>query len=251
MSKSRTKTIAWCLPVALAAMFATMLTASTAHADDFSTSKLAVAAKIGGNWSVLSKPTDPLGQPTLLSGSAFDGMGFVGGVSAYYPLLRTHGAMLEVEAGLMFSHHSTSGYEKATSGEERTVTLTSTMLRIPVMVHLKSGNDGSGFRLGVGLEPMFGMASGATVQMKHTTAKAEPLQTTPTTHLGTTIALGFDYQARPKFIVPLEFRATWDPFVGSSTRDRFENFKSMSNPGNYQVAYNWQFLLMTGLRYEL
>jgi hypothetical protein len=220
---------------------------TTANADVSSTSKLAVGLKVGGNWSLLTKPSDPRGEPTLLTGSAFDGMGLVGGATLHYPLTELEGAVLEFEGGLMFSRHSTGGFEQnADTGERRDITLEATMLRVPLMVHLRSGANDTGFRVGLGLEPMFGLQSGAVVD-----PGPYKLETTPTVHLGTSVALGFDWQANDTYSIPLEFRATWDPFVASSTKERFENFSSADDPGDYQVAYDWQLLFMTGVRYEL
>lgn len=210
---------------------------------------LAVGAKVGGNWSLLSKPADPTGEPSLLSGSAFDGMGFLIGGTVHYPFVEVKGAVLEFEGGLLFSRHSAEGFEKNTdTGDERIVTLQASMLRMPLLVHLRRGTldtAASGFRVGVGLEPMLGLQSGAVVD-----PGPEKLDTTPTTHLGTTLALGFDYQANSSLTIPLEFRATWDPFVEESTTDRFENFRSADAPGDYQVAYNWQLFLMTGITWS-
>lgn len=211
---------------------------------------LAVGAKVGGNWSLLNKPTDPIGEPSFLSGSAFDGMGFLIGGTVHYPLLEVQGALLEFEGGLLFSRHSARGFEKdSDTGDERVAILKASMLRVPLLVHLRRGTTAdaaTGFRVGMGLEPMFGLQSGAVVD-----PGPEKLETTPTTHLGTTVALGFDYQANSSLTIPLEFRATWDPFVEESTVERFENFESADAPGDYQVAYNWQLFLMTGVRWEL
>ncbi|MFP4597111.1 MAG: hypothetical protein ACLFVJ_02605 [Persicimonas sp.] len=213
---------------------------------------LAVGAKVGANWSLLSKPTDPAGEPTLLSGSAFDGVGFTGGAAVYYPLAELHGATLEFESGLLFSRHSGEGFEERTdTGEQRYVTLNATIARVPLLVHLRDGQSVGGFRVGVGLEPMLGLQSGATVEHRNSSAEPEPLETTPTTHMGATIALGFDWPGGTDWSIPVDFRATWDPFVPDSTRDRFEGFESAEDTGEYQVGYNWQLFVMTGFRYEL
>jgi hypothetical protein len=211
---------------------------------------LALGAKVGGNWSLLSKPSDPAGQPSLLSGSAFDGMGFLVGGTVHYPLVETQGAVLEFEGGLLFSRHSAAGFEQdPQTGNRRDVTLQANMLRVPLLVHMRRGTadtPASGFRLGVGLEPMLGLQSGAIVD-----PGPEKLHTTPTSHLGATVALGFDYGANTQLSIPLEFRATWDPFVADNTVERFEDFNTSNEPGNYQVAYNWQLFFMTGVRWQL
>lgn len=211
---------------------------------------LAIAAKLGGNWSALGQPNDARGEPTLLSGSAFTGLGFTGGVTALYELAEVKGARFELEAGLLYSYHSGEGFESL--GErKRTVTLTSHIVHVPVLVHMKNAQRRGGFRLGVGLVPMLGLQSGATVVIENSDQAAEPLETTPAFHLGLSAVLGYDFELNSKMSVPLEIRVAWDPAVGETTRDRFPDFASTSDTGAYQVAYNWQIFFMTGLRYEL
>jgi hypothetical protein len=219
---------------------------TAANANGSSDNKLALGLKVGANWSLLTQPSDPRGEPTLLTGSAFDGAGFIGGATAHYPLTKVAGALLEFEGGFLISHHSAEGFEEDPDSGRRDVTLEATMLRVPLMVHLREDAHTTGFRVGVGLEPLFGLQSGAVVD-----PGPFVLQTTPTIHLGTTAAFGFDWQANDTYSIPLEVRATWDPFVASSTQERFENFNSSRDPGEYQVAYDWQLLFMTGIRYEL
>ena len=239
-NSSISRSVGWFLAAVL------LLAPTTSQAADFG-----VSLKAGANWSLLSRPTDPEGTPTLLSGSAFDGTGFGAGASAHYTLTEFEGAVFELEAGILYSHHSATGFEqRSDSDARRTVTLTSDMLRVPVLLHLRSGK-GTGFRLGAGIEPMFGLKSGATVAIEGASEQVEPLHTTPTTHLGWTWMLAFDWRATPEFLVPVELRATWDPSVAESTLDRFEGYTSMDEPGNYRVAFNWQLMFMTGIRYDL
>jgi hypothetical protein len=231
--------------VALAA--STMLAAPSAHASD-----LSVGAKIGGNFSLLSKPTDPAGEPTLLRGSAFTDYGLALGATGYYPLAEIDGAVFELETGLLLSWNKGQGHEKhRDTGEERIITLTTTLLRVPVLVFLRDAAPTSGFRVGLGLEPMFGLKSGASVEHRNSSVPPEELHTTPTNQLGMAFALGFDWRATPAWSIPLELRATWAPFVPGSTKERFENFESMEDPGEYGVAFDWQVMLMTGVRYDL
>lgn len=233
------------------ATVAILAASAPAEAADDGSSDLAIAAKLGANWSTMNPPNDPRGEPTLLSGSAFDGFGFTGGIAGFYQLAELQGASFELEAGLLYSYHSGSGFEEIPGGEKRTLTLSTQMVQVPIMVHLKSGNNAGGFRVGVGLVPMLGLQSAATVELENSTRTPEPLETQPAIHLGLSAALGYDFAIDPTYSVPLEVRVAWDPAVGESTRDRFPDYASMSDPGAYQVAYNWQLLFMTGLRYEL
>jgi hypothetical protein len=98
---------------------------------------------------------------------------------------------------------------------------------------------------------MLGVQSAATVELENSSRTPRPFQTAPTTHLGFAAVLGFDYQVNQTLSVPLEFRATWDPFVADNTRDRLESYTSMNRYGAYRVAYDWQLFFMTGLRYDL
>lgn len=214
--------------------------------------ELAVSAKIGGNWSVLNQPEDLRGEPTLLSGSAFDGAGFTGGATGHYYLGEFKGATFELEGGLLYSFQRGEGFEGvANSPEKRTLTLSTHVLRIPLLVFLKSGPAPDGFRVGAGLVPALGMQSAATVVVEHSDQPVEPLDTYPALHLGLSAALGYDLPIDSELSIPLELHVVWDPFVANTTRERFDDFKSLEDPGKYQVAFDWQFFFMTGLRYEL
>lgn len=214
--------------------------------------ELAVSAKLGANWSVLNQPEDPRGEPTLLSGSAFDGAGFTGGATGHYYLGEFKGAAFELEGGLLYSFQRGEGFEGvANSAAKRTLTLSTHVLRIPLMVFLKTSQAPDGFRVGAGLVPTLGIQSAATVVIENSDQPVEPLQTYPALHLGLSAALGYDIPIDAQMSIPLEVHAVWDPFVAKTTRERFDDFKSLQDPGKYQVAFDWQFFFMTGLRYEL
>lgn len=212
--------------------------------------KLAIAAKIGPNWSLLAQPEDVENEPALLSGSAFSGVGVTFGASGFYELAEVQGASFELEAGLLYSYHSGEGFE-GIGDASRTLTLSSHMIQVPILVHLKSGTRSGGFRIGVGLVPMLGLQSGATLEIENSDEAAEPLETQPALHLGLSAVLGYDFEVDETYSIPLEIRVAWDPAVGDSTRERFPDYASMSDTGAYQVAYNWQLFFMTGVRYEL
>lgn len=211
-----------------------------------------VGAVVGGNYSLLSQPADPAGEPTLLSGTAFDGAGFVVGAAMHYPLTEVGGTPLELEVDLLYSSHSAEGFEERPGSDaRRTVTLDTQVLRVPVLVALRGQPGENGFRVGVGVEPMWGLQSGATTEVERGEASADPLFTTPAFHLGATVALGFDWAVADRLSVPIEVRTTWDPFVGESTRERFDGYESFEEPGEYEVAFDWQVLFLTGVNYQL
>lgn len=236
-------------PLSAALAAATLLVVSAPAAADDS-GKLALAAKLGPNWSLLGQPEDARGEPTLLSGSAFSGFGFTGGAAALYELTEFKGARFELEAGLLYSYHSGEGFESL-GNQTRTVTLSTHMVQLPVLVHLKSAARAGGFRIGAGLVPMLGLQSGATVVIENADQAPEPLETRPALHLGLSAALGYDFEIDATYSVPLEVRVAWDPAVGQTTRERFPDFADITDTGAYQVAYNWQLFFMTGLRFEL
>lgn len=215
-------------------------------------SKLGVSGKIGASWNLLNGPIDPAEEPTVLSGSAFDGAGFSLGAAGHYNLGEFKGAHFELEAGLLYSFQRGEGFEGVpATGERRILTLSTHVLQVPILVHLKSKPEPDGFRLGVGLSPLFGLQSAATVEVENSDRAPDLFHTTPVTHLGLIAALGYDISLNDEMSVPLELRINWDPAVGKSTLERLPDFVSQDEPGDYQVAFNWQLMLMAGFRYQL
>lgn len=215
-------------------------------------SESAISARLGTNWSLLSRPNDPEGEPTLLSGSAFDGHGLLGGGTFHYSPGTVAGTPVEFESGLWFGRHVAEGFEEAPSGDaRRLVTLKTGILRVPLMAHLRSGEEDLDMRFGAGLEALVGLYSEAEVDHEHTSEEPERLHTTPTTHLAATAAVGLDWQAGGDWFVPMEVRGSWAPLVPGNTRDRFEDYESIERPGAYKVGFDWQLLFVTGVRYEL
>lgn len=238
--------------LAAAVVLAFCATPLVASAYETKAPSTAVSLRLGGNWSLLTQPDDPEGHPTLLSGSAFDGRGELGGLTVHYAPDTRQDMPLEWEAGLWYGHHVAEGFEEvADSDARRTATLKTGVLRLPVLAHLRSGDEDIDVRLGLGLEALFGLYSAADVEHENTSEEAEPLETQPTTHLALTGAFGLDWRLADQWRIPLEVRGSFDPFVPTSTRKRFADFESMDDPGRYRVGFDWQVLFVTGLRYEL
>lgn len=225
-----------------------LLSATTAHASD---SRLGLRA--GANWSNLSGPTDPAGEPTLQSGSGFDGMGIVGGAAAGIHLARfSDSLLLELELDVLVSTHSVSSLaESPASNQSREVELTAIMLRAPLLANLEYSLDSTEFRLGLGPALLLGLSSGSTVTQENIEGDVDPLFTTPVTHIGIEFGLGMSYVISDDFSIPFDLRFTYDPSVPSTTRERFDNFQSNDEPGQYQVGLDYQLLFTIGVDYRL
>ncbi|MBA2662389.1 MAG: hypothetical protein H0U74_08860 [Bradymonadaceae bacterium] len=213
---------------------------------------LDVGARVGGNWNILARPTDPIGEPTILFGSAFSGFGFSLGPSAALDVYHIEGAArLIVSADLLYSYHAGSGYaEHAASAQKRTVTIATHTVRVPLLLHLAGEERKTGMRIGAGVDLIAGLSSQSTVVEEGIPGQPQPLDTMPKTHITGTMLLAFDYH-QPSYFIPLEARFTWNPSVPRSTRERFDGYKSFDEPGRYQVAFNWQIMLMTGFSWGL
>ena len=130
---------------ALGTICAALLFASTTYAAD-----LQVGARFVAGFNQLSGPNDPAGEPTLLSGAAYSGMGFGGGIAAVAALSNTSIGILYLETNLLYVAHSATGTARSASGNQsRTVGLDSNTLHIPLLLGIKSYYFCSGAAIGV------------------------------------------------------------------------------------------------------
>ncbi|MEC9442169.1 MAG: hypothetical protein VYE40_13780 [Myxococcota bacterium] len=218
----------------------------------FASGRLRVGGRIGGSYNQLSRPTDPAGEPTLLYGSVFSGPGFVLGAQASF--LATSSSYLDIllELGLLYGFSQGTGYAESIDGTQRqTIQLRSHGVRVPLLLRLGSRGEGR-VRLSLlaGPELLLGLASSATVTNEGIEDEPQPLYTKPVTHLGLSAGLGLNFNLG-KVRVPLDFRLTWDPMMPGSTRERFEDFQDLNNPGTYQVGFDTQLLFLLGVEYAL
>lgn len=234
--------------VALALLTTAFVPSSAAAMD------LEAGARLGGGWNSLVSPTDPAGTDTLLQGSSFGGMAFLIGPTATLNLTEFEGAKLNLTADLLYGFHRASGWERHMDGDTEVaridVYLSTHVLRLPLMVQVASSDDTVSPTLGLGIEPIFGIMSGATVEQTGINQPVQALDTTPTTSVAGLVAFGLDWN-QGDFIVPIDLRLAWNPFVGSSTVDRFDGYEDRQNPGAYRVAFNWQFMATAGIRWGL
>lgn len=229
----------------IAPLMLAMLGASQgeAHAQEARRAGLSV----GATYSYMARPTDPQGDPTLLYGSAFAGAGFFAG--AYYE----HGLseLLGLSAGLYYSSLSGTGYaEDKKNGQKQTLRLQSHTLRLPILGRLRYPLGSVSLVASLGPELLWSLGSGSTATYEGITAPPTPLQTADPLHIGITGAIGVVIPTG-KGALPIELRITRDPMVPGSTRERFEDYKSLEQPGRYQVAFDWQFLLSVGAEISL
>ena len=212
---------------------------------------LALGLRVGGVYSMLDRPSDPAGAPTVLHGSGFVGWSFVAGLSAELPRLVDLGPLrVSAEVDVLYSHHDAQGFAVTADGSERRrITLTTQFLRLPVLAWL-SLPVGASVGLGLGPELLVGLGSDADLHEEGVPEPSPPLATTPVTHLGLAIALRADF-LRGKVRVPVELRLVFDPFVGATSRERLRGYRSLEDPGLFELAFDRQLLVMLGFGYTL
>lgn len=207
-----------------------------------------LGARVGVNYNVLTHPNDPVGEPTLLYGSMFTGTGLTLGLAAKTPVYDFGGPVLAVELDLFYGQHKGQGFA-AFEEQRRTVTISTHTVRVPLLLHLAGPPNQTRMRIGAGVDLIAGITSASVVVEENIPGNVTPLETTPTTHVTLTTVLGLDLNAG-SFSLPFEFRLNWNPFVGPSTPERFEGFQDSDNIGQYQVAFDWQFMFMTGISWS-
>jgi hypothetical protein len=232
----------------LVALWAACLTASVTWSTAASALDYDLGARLGLNYNILSQPHDPVGAPTLLHGSMFTGTGFNLGLAARFPFLDLGGPVLAIEADLFYGYHAGTGFA-AFENQKRTVSLSTHAIRVPLLLHLAGPPSETRMRVGAGVDVFAGLMSASQVVEEGMSSPVVPLETTPVTHLNLAVALGLDLN-RGNFVIPFEVRVNWDPFVGKSTVERFEGYQDFDNVGQYQVAFDWQFMFMTGISWS-
>jgi len=214
---------------------------------------VAIGFKGGLNWSLLQRPTDPPDSPTLMHGTAFDGVGGTVGPTLEVDVGALVDGPLSLEFDAMYSRHVGHGFEKhGETDARRDVTLTTDAVRVPLLLKWQlPDTETSPILVGIGPELWAGLRSGATVTHNEAIDQPpEPLRTTPVRHLTLTALLGFEIEAGPDAAIPIELRTAWDPMVGASTKQRFRSWESYDNPGAYEIAFDLHVIAMTGFTWQ-
>lgn len=216
-------------------------------------SSLSIGARLGGNFHFLSRPTDPAGEPTLLFGNAFGGVGPAAGLGLRLNLLDSSAGALGIELDLLWSlAQGALTVEDPQAGQSQRVELATHQLRVPVLLTWSTpiAGDALRARLLLGPELLAGLWSGSVVSSDGVPGEVAPLETTPVTHVGVTAGLGLAI-GLGGWTLPVEVRGTFDPGVPGSTRERFQGYNDVDDPGAYQVAFDWQVGVLVGFDLDL
>lgn len=215
---------------------------------------LLLGGKLGLNYSELLAPTDPQGEPTVLFGTAFSGFGFQVGGSARYEVAQLAFSDLIASADLMFAYQRGRGFaESRVTDARRTVAFHSLGLQLPVLVGLSFSGEGerpSKFDIAVGPSLLAGLSAGSSTKSTGDTEEAPALPVRPVTHVGLTAHAGVVLDIGDAWL-PVDVRLTWNPMVAKSTRDRFDNFVSLDEPGRYAAAFSWSLSVSVGYLIDL
>lgn len=232
--------------VLAALSFAVAMGPSTAQATE-----LEAGAVAGVNWSHLTAPSDPQGELTFLWGSAFTGTGTLIGATASTGLSEVGGYQLRLSGDFLYGYHRGSGFaEHEEQGSRIDVHFSTHVIRLPVIARLGASPQSSGPTVGLGLEPIIGMMSGAEVVTTNVEESIEPVETTPTTSMAGVFALGYEVR-RDDMTIPFDARVSWNPFVSSSTEGRMKGLDSADEPNEFRMAFDWQFMFTAGVRWAM
>lgn len=204
----------------------------------------------GGGWNLLTQPTDPAGEFTFLWGSAFSGSAMAVGPTATAEFAERENGVFGVRADLLIGYQRGAGFADHGDHGRIDVTVSSNVVRVPVLARYRHELGDWDPTVGLGLEPIAGLSSSAVVETTDLEGEVRQVETTPTTGLAAVAAMGVDVAVDEDRVVPVEVRAGWNPFVGSSTEERFEGFESPDEPGAYRVAFDWQLLATAGIRWR-
>ncbi len=212
-------------------------------------SEVAIGAKGGGNWSLLDRPHDPAGEPTLMNGAAFSGVGPTAGAAVQFGLGRLAGQPLALELDVLYARHHARGAERhPETGARRTIILKTDGLRVPLLMEWYLPATNRSTFVGLGPELWVGLRAGSEMQRTNIDAPPEHLRTTTVVHPLVAATVGYEFElGSPDLVLPVELRAKWDPLVAETTVGRFEGFQSPEEPGRYRVAFDWQLTLLAGL----
>ncbi|MFB6264072.1 MAG: hypothetical protein ABEL76_10680 [Bradymonadaceae bacterium] len=213
-----------------------------------------IGGRVGAEWNLLQKPTDPEGAPTLMSGTAFEGIGVTAGptLALVFPAFEAESLRAGLLTGLSYARHRAKGFERdRNSPAERVATLTTHAVHVSAMGTLFWQLGGGELRWGLGAALMHGLASDATVELHHADGEPGRLSTATTTHVPLVGSIAYRIRASERVGIPIEWRVAWDPWVGDSTVDRFRNFQPRSPYGDYEVAFDWRIAVMIGMEWRL
>ena len=208
-----------------------------------------VGVRVGGRYDLLPRPRDPRGEPTLLGGSAFDGLGWGAGVAGGLRLVEFGaGFGLGLELDLLYAHLQGDGFIRdPQTNRSQTVTFKTGQIHLPLLLRLEqSVTPRVGWFVGLGPQLFVGLWSEAEVETQGVGEAPRGVETTAVAHLGVGAGVGVAFEFE-RWRIPLEFRFGWDPTMPDSTKGRFEGYTSLQDPGVFQVGFTWQSGVMVGI----
>jgi hypothetical protein len=209
----------------------------------------AVSFRFGINHVVLDRPNDQPGEVTLLSGSAFTGNGLLLGATYEHAGLGV--SWLSLEGGLFFAHSTASGLSIV--GEmQREILVEANTLRLPVWLKAKwAALPELRVFVGTGPELLYGVNSASTIREVNIPEDQQGfLETQSVTTFQWTGLVGAEVDIGP-VVIPLSIHASVNPLVGDKTADRLEGTSSVNNPGRLRMEFDYEFLFLLGVAYEL
>lgn len=221
---------------------------SAAAAQEPGASSVRVGARLGGSLNLLSQPTDPAGDATLLYGSGFVGPGFTVGLAAAWSPATTPLGPLDLELDVLYASRQGEGFaEDSSAGQRQTVVLRSQSLLVPLRVGLRAEVGPLTLRVAAGPQLVVGLGSGAEVTYEGIDAPAPALATASPTHVGASMLAGVSLPLGAVSI-PLELRFDWDPMVPGSTQGRFDEVAAAdAGAETYSAAFDYAGVLMLGI----
>lgn len=224
-----------CWPIALACA---LLVPGAARAET------TVGVEIGGGGATITAPNDAPGEPTLLYGTSFTG-----------PALRAAAAVdvglpgpLSAGAELGVGRYAMNGFAEIGDSRrdlELRLTALEANLRLRAAARLGVVAPYAGLVLG----GRFGLAASATDVRTgfEGTGGAPAIRTTNALVLG--VDGGVALSVGP-VQVPIGVRVTRNLGYGTTTRDRFDGYRSLAEPGELVVEANWTYLLQAGVAWR-
>jgi hypothetical protein len=201
--------------------------------------------RLGFGTAGASKADDGFGEPTLLFGSAFTGSSLQASVVGSYRLtLPSSSLHASIRWELGMATYSTEGFAE-TPAYRREIRFSTTHLEIPLLIELawRAGPVLVGAHAGAGIR--FGVAASAEEIRGPGSPPDPPLSIrtggSPSVLIGASIAADMG-----RWVLPLDVRFRWNPTYPSTTRDRFDAWRSESSTGAYLVDTGWALVFSTG-----
>ena len=209
---------------------------------------LNVGLSAGAGWQWMIEPTDQEGEPTVLYGSAFGGMGVMGGPSIQWGAGVVDGVDLSVEIEGLYGYHRGTGFAEHSEGRRIEATLSTHVFRFPVQLVARGWAGDLPVYLGAGVEPILGVHSASSVDTENVDVPIAPLETRPIRTVAGVASAGLEFSHGDREF-PVGMRVSFDPGVPESSRGRLEGYESDEEPGEFGVQFDVYLMMVAGMRF--